>query len=161
MTTEGPTQRRGRRIAMTPAEIDTFLAEERTCRIATAARPGRFPHVTPLWFVWDSSAIWLNSIVASQRWADLAADPRVGILIDGGTGYHELRGVEFGGLAEFVGDIPRAGAEVEELIMPERLWADKYRGGLPMEHDGKHGWIRVRPERVVSWDFRKAGSPAT
>jgi hypothetical protein len=147
-------QRRGRRIAMTGDEIDQFLAEERTCRVATL-RADQFPHVTPLWFVWDASALWLNSLVTSQRWADLRQDPRVGILVDGGSGYDELRGVEFGGVAEFVGEIPRQGDDVEELIAPERLWSQKYRDGQPMVHDGKHGWIRVRPQRVVSWDFRK------
>ena len=28
-------QRRGRRIAMSPAEVDAFLREERTCRVGT------------------------------------------------------------------------------------------------------------------------------
>jgi len=50
--TEPMRQRRGRAIAMTGAEVDEFLATERTCRVATARRDGR-PHVAPLWFVWD------------------------------------------------------------------------------------------------------------
>lgn len=154
MSGERASQRRGKRIAMTSEEIDRFLAEERTCRVATV-RGGHFPHVTPLWFVWDSSSIWLNSLVASQRWTDLRADSRIGVLIDGGSAYDELRGIEFGGHADVVGEVPRSGDEVEELVVPERLWAEKYRAGRPMVHDGKHGWIRVRPARVVSWDFRK------
>jgi Pyridoxamine 5'-phosphate oxidase len=151
---ESTHQRRGKRIAMTSEEVDQFLAEERTCRVATL-RGDHFPHVTPLWFVWDSSAVWLNSLVSSQRWTDLQKDPRVGILIDGGSAYGELRGIEFGGSATFVGEVPRRGDHVEELVVPERLWSEKYRAGHPMVHDGKHGWIRVQPERVVSWDFRK------
>jgi nitroimidazol reductase NimA-like FMN-containing flavoprotein (pyridoxamine 5'-phosphate oxidase superfamily) len=31
-------QRRGRAIAMTAAEVDEFLATERTCRVATVGR---------------------------------------------------------------------------------------------------------------------------
>ena len=61
-------QRRGRAIAMSPEERDAFLAEERTCRVATVGGDGS-PHVAPLWFVWDGAALWLNSIVKSQRWA--------------------------------------------------------------------------------------------
>ena len=45
-------QRRGRAIAMTSEEIDAFLAEQRTCRVATVGKDGS-PHVAPLWFVWD------------------------------------------------------------------------------------------------------------
>src|ERR1700761_121737 len=62
-------QRRGRRIAMDKAELDAFLTEQRTCRVATVNEHG--PHLTPLWYVWDGTAIWLTSIVASQRWTDL------------------------------------------------------------------------------------------
>ena len=55
-------QRRGKAIAMSDDERDAFLVSERTCRVATVGRDGA-PHVTPLWFVWDGSALWLTSIV--------------------------------------------------------------------------------------------------
>ena len=61
-------QRRGRRIMMTPAELDSFLAEQRTCRVATVSADGR-PHVSALWFVWDGSSLWLYSLTRSRRWA--------------------------------------------------------------------------------------------
>ena len=43
-------QRRARRTAMGKAELDAFLTEQRTCRVATASQDG--PHLTPLWYVW-------------------------------------------------------------------------------------------------------------
>jgi nitroimidazol reductase NimA-like FMN-containing flavoprotein (pyridoxamine 5'-phosphate oxidase superfamily) len=49
-------QRRGRKIAMTPQEVDTYLAAERTCRVATVGADGA-PHVTPLWFAWDGASL--------------------------------------------------------------------------------------------------------
>jgi hypothetical protein len=58
-------QRRARKIAMGPAEVDAFLAEQRTCRVATASELG--PYLTPLWYLWDGTALWLTSIVSSQR----------------------------------------------------------------------------------------------
>ena len=149
-------QRRGRRIAMSAEELDVFLLSERTCRVATA-RPGRGPHVTPLWFVWDGESIWLNSLVTSRRWADVAVAPDVSVLVDAGDDYTELRGAELVGRAVVVGEVPRAGAVVAELAQPEELWSSKYRGGKGMAHDGHHGWLRVTPTRVVSWDFRKRG----
>ena len=33
------------------------------------------PHLTALWFIWDGSVLWLNSIVKSQRWTDIVRDP--------------------------------------------------------------------------------------
>lgn len=148
-------QRRGGKIAMAPEEVDAFLAEERTCRVASIGADGA-PHVTPLWFVWDGAALWLTSIVRSQRWTDIVRDGRVAVAIDAGDDFMELRGVELRGRAEPVGEVPRTGEPAPELDQPERLYADKYAGGVVF-HDGRHAWLRVVPDKVVSWDFRKMG----
>jgi nitroimidazol reductase NimA-like FMN-containing flavoprotein (pyridoxamine 5'-phosphate oxidase superfamily) len=42
-------QRRGRKIMMTPGELDDFLSTQRTCRVATVSADGA-PHVSTLWF---------------------------------------------------------------------------------------------------------------
>ncbi|WP_448627587.1 pyridoxamine 5'-phosphate oxidase family protein [Geodermatophilus sp. URMC 64] len=147
-------QRRGRRIAMTPDELDAFLRAEHTCRVATAGADGQ-PHVVPLWFVWDGASLWLHSLVRSRRWADLVRDPRIAVVVDAGTEYWELRGVELTGRAEVVGDVPRGADPAPELAEPERLFARKYTGSDEFVSDGRHGWLRVRPEKIVSWDFRK------
>jgi hypothetical protein len=147
-------QRRGRRIAMTPQEVDAFLAEERTCRVATVGPNG--PHATPLWYAWHGGALWLTSVVRSQRWADLQRDPRVAVVVDAGTSYDELRGVELRGRVEVVGEVPRTGGPVPELEGPEQLMADRYMGGT-FVHDGRHAWLRLVPDKITSWDFRKLG----
>lgn len=148
-------QRRGRRIAMTVQERDAFLAAERTCRVATVGADG--PHATPLWFVWDGSSLWLYSIVRSRRWAELRHDPRIGVTVDAGNDYAELRGVELTGTVEVVGETPRSGAPHDELAPVEKQFAGKYFGIDEMVHDGRHAWLRVRPTKIVSWDFRKLG----
>jgi hypothetical protein len=150
----GRTQRRGRAIAMTAAETDEFLAAERTCRVATAGWDGR-PHVAPLWFVWDGNSLWLSSVVRSQRWTDLMRDPRVAVVVDAGVKYTELRGVELSGAVVPIGDVPRTATQDPLLAEPERLFADKYTGGVAAEPDGRHGWLRLTPDKLVSWDFRK------
>ena len=147
-------QRKGRRIAMTPEELTEFLSSERTCRVATVGKDGA-PHATPLWFGWDGETIWLYSIVKSQRWTDLQRDPRIGVVIDAGTDYFELRGVEFTGTVEVVGEVPRTGEPNDELTGIEPVFARKYMGGDQMFHDGRHAWLRVKPSKIASWDFRK------
>jgi hypothetical protein len=176
-------QRRGRVIAMSAGELTSFLGEQRTCRFATAGPGG--PHVAPVWFVWDGQALWVYSLTRSQRWANLARDPRAAVVVDDGHHYHELRGVEIEGEAAVVGPVPRtAGQDPQcpELAEPERLMAAKYfdpaslaasgggaslaasggsaslaasGGGPEMIHDGRHAWLRVTPRKLVSWDFRK------
>ncbi|MFF0426632.1 pyridoxamine 5'-phosphate oxidase family protein [Streptomyces sp. NPDC004520] len=151
-------QRRGRRIMMTPAELDSFLAEQRTCRVATVSADGR-PHVSALWFAWDGSSLWLYSITRSRRWAELRADPRIAVVVDDGEEYGELRGVELSGTAVFVGEAPRTGEPHPELDAPERLFAAKNFGLDAMPHDGRHAWLRLTPEKITSWDFRKLATP--
>src|SRR5260370_19697958 len=118
-------QRRGRRIAMSAAELDAFLTSERTCRVATVSPSG--PHNTPLWFAWDGTALWLTSIVRSQRWTDLARDPRVAVLVDAGEAYDELRGVELHGEVRVIGEGPRTGEDCPSLGEPPLLMARTYR----------------------------------
>ena len=141
---------------MSPTERDEFLAAERTCRVASIGGDGS-PHVTPLWFAWDGTSLWLTSIVRSQRWSDLQRDKRVSVIVDAGGPFTELRGVELRGSAEVVGEVPRTGAPVPELETPEQLFSDKYAGGR-MHHDGRHAWLKVTPTKIVSWDFRKIGA---
>jgi PPOX class probable F420-dependent enzyme len=149
-------QRRGRVIAMSADELSSFLTEQHTCRFATTGPDG--PHVAPVWFVWDGRALWVYSLTRSQRWANVARDSRVAVVIDDGHHYHELRGVEIEGQAAVVGPVPRTGEQDEaadELADPERLMAAKYFGHPEMTHDGRHAWLRVTPLKMVSWDFRK------
>src|ERR671939_551212 len=116
---------------MSPEERDAFLAEQRTCRVATVGADGA-PHVSALWFVWDGAALWLNSMVVSQRWTNLARDPRVSVLID-------------------AGEVPRTVEPCEPLVVPEAMFGEKYAGGAFVP-DGRHAWLKLVPEKVVSWD---------
>lgn len=146
-------QRRGRVIAMNAEELTSFLGEQHTCRFATTGPDG--PHVAPVWFVWDGQAIWVYSLIRSQRWANVSRDPRVAVVVDDGHHYHELHGVEIEGQATVIGPVPRTGDEDSpELAEPERLMAAKY-FGPEMSYDDRHAWLRITPLKMVSWDFRK------
>lgn len=148
-------QRFGNAIAMTADERDAFLRTSPLCRVATVGRDGH-PHASALWFVWDGTALWLNSLTRSKRWADLARDRRCSAVVDeGGTDFLRLRGVELRGSVQVVGEAPRRGDPVDELRTPEQLFADKYTGGGGFRHDGRHGWLRLTVETAVSWDFSK------
>jgi hypothetical protein len=155
-------QRRGASIAMTDGERDAFLRSQPVCRVATLG-PGGHPHVSALWFVWDGSALWLNSLTRSQRWTDIGRDPRLSVIVDeGGADFLRLRGIEVRGSAQVVGEVPRTGEAADAppaspypLHGPEQLFADKYMGGGRFRYDGRHGWLRVTPAKIVSWDFTK------
>ena len=138
---------------MTPDEVTAFLEAERTVRVATNGTNG--PHATPLWYLWDGSTMWLTSLAPSQRWTDLMADPRIAAVVDAGhDDYTQLRGVELRGSVEVVGEVPRTGEPHPALERVEQAFADRYFGGHVVI-DGRHAWLRLRPEKITSWDFRK------
>lgn len=143
---------------MTDAERDAYLAEQRTCRVATVS-PDGMPHVAALWFVWDGASLWLYSLTRSLRWSQLRRDPKIAVVVDDGFEYGELRGVELSGEVSFVGEVPRTGADCAELEAPERMFASKYFGLDSLPHDERHGWLRLTPRAVRSWDFRKLSGP--
>jgi hypothetical protein len=153
-------QRRGQRIAMSDEECDAFLQQEQMCRLATLGATGH-PHTSALWFVWDGSHVWLNSIVKSQRWTNAVRDPRVSLIMDGGESFGELQGVSVEGIAEAVGEAPRTGEPDETLAPIELLFARKYMGRDEFVYDGGHAWLRVTPSKIVSWDFRKYARPSS
>jgi hypothetical protein len=128
--------------------FDDLLFVERTCRVCTVNRDGS-PHISPIWFVWDGTAIWLNSLVESRRWRNIEHDPRVSVVVDRGDRLGRPRGVELMGEAFAVGEVPRGHTADMELVEPERLFGAKYSDGgfVP---DGRHGWLRVSISTIVS-----------
>ena len=154
-------QKRGRKIAFSNEERDGFLAEQRVCRLGSVNADGS-PHVTPIWYCWDGQAIWFYSIMKSQRWTNVVRDPRVSAVVDAGEAeYFQLRGVEIIGAVEQVGEQPRVGTGNPELEVPEQLFGARYLGGEMTGYDGRHAWLRVRPTKIVSWDFRKLSGTET
>ena len=100
-------QKRSVAISMTAEERDAYLIDERVCRVASVGADGN-PHVTPLWFIWDGTHFWLNSITLNP-----------------------------------------------ELAPIELAFARKYANSESFHVDGRHGWLRVTPTKITSWDFRK------
>nr|MBA2528550.1 pyridoxamine 5'-phosphate oxidase family protein [Euzebyales bacterium] len=99
-------------LRLTPAELDRYLGEQRTLRLATVDDSG-VPHVVPLWFLWQDGAVWLNSLAKSRRHAHLRSGRPVGLVVDDGDAYDQLRGVRMTGRPRVVGpDDPARGAAV-------------------------------------------------
>lgn len=64
-----------------PAEIEALLALDVPARLATLDQEG-FPHVTPLWFLWQDGAFYMTSIIDRPHLRRLAHDRRAGLCVD-------------------------------------------------------------------------------
>lgn len=64
-----------------PRELEALLGLDVVAHLATLDRNG-FPHITPLWFVWDGGAFHMTSINDRPHLKRLAANPQAGVGID-------------------------------------------------------------------------------
>jgi PPOX class probable F420-dependent enzyme len=147
---------------MTDAERSRFLASAQTI-IICSLDPHGYPHPMPMWFgVEDDGAVVMTTFTKSQKIRNVERDPRVSLLVESGTVYSELRGVVIYGKAELVRD------KEQVLDILARVSAKSAGGAGNAPDPGalrnalmatvpKRTGIRIRPERVVSWDHGKLG----
>ncbi|TMA31942.1 MAG: PPOX class F420-dependent oxidoreductase [Deltaproteobacteria bacterium] len=111
-----------------------------------------------MWYVVDpDGTVLMTTFAKSQKALNLRRDPRCSLLVESGRKYKDLKGLLVRGRATLEADTERV------LDLLERVHEKYNRGpaaGLrdAMRHQAsKRVLIRVRPERVSSWDHRKLG----
>ena len=146
-------------IAMTDDEVATFLERSRVVTMSTVGPTGT-PHLTAMWFALLDGEIWFETKAQSQKAINLRRDDRITVMAEAGLTYDTLRGVSIEGRAEIVDDH-------DQLFAVARSVWERYTG--PYTDDmssaiealmAKRVAVRVRPERIRSWDHRKLGLPA-
>jgi len=149
------TNQRGQ-IEMNDDEIATFIEQSRTATMATIGKTG-MPHLVAMWYGVIDGEIWFETKIKSQKAVNLRRDPRIVVSIEDGWTYDKLRGVSIEGTAELTED-------------PDQLWAvgvnvwERYNGPYSEEMKPlvefmlvKRAAVRVKVDRIRSWDHRKLG----
>lgn len=149
-------------IKMTDSELATYLAKAQTIIISSINKDGT-PHPMPMWFgVEPDGSIVMTTFTKSQKIVNIERDPRVSLLVEsGGAVYSNLKGVVLYGKAELIRDTEQVvdiltRVSTKTLDNPD----DKTRDGIRNAVRGtapKRTGIRIRPEKVVSWDHSKLG----
>jgi general stress protein 26 len=152
-------------VAMSKEEIDSFLNEKLISRF-TSIRPDGYPHTTPLWYVWDSEALWFvvgAGVRPRQHIRNLQQNPKMSAIIDRDArptegGSYNAQGVTVRGIAELTTDVGVQDDVSRKILM-------RYFGGVSDENvravleDGKPGnnrvIVKVRPEKLYAWDLLK------
>src|ERR1043166_7947014 len=91
------------RVAMTGADTAALLAGSHKLQLATINRDGT-PHLVTMFYVMLGGRIAFWTYRSSQKARNLARDPRVTCLVEDGTDYFELRGVQVYGCVEVIED---------------------------------------------------------
>ncbi|MEV6273819.1 pyridoxamine 5'-phosphate oxidase family protein [Nocardia sp. NPDC051832] len=63
------------------AEIAGLLADDAVAYLATIDQAG-YPHVTPIWFLWDGNAFRLTSLADRPHVRRIRRNSRVGVVVD-------------------------------------------------------------------------------
>jgi PPOX class probable F420-dependent enzyme len=137
-------------IAMTDAEVLSFLEQERVVTCATLGSDG-WPHLMPLWYVVREGELWAWTYAKSQKVRNLERDARCTLQVEAGDSYLELRGV----MMKCAAAIHR---ELEVVRGVGQELAVRY-GGADAHVDERQATKRVALQfirsEVASFDHRK------
>lgn len=143
---------RRRQIQLTEAEQAEFLAANRKCALATLDGDG-YPHLVAMNYGVHNGAFYMTSYGKAQKVLNVRRNPKVGLMIESGASYGELKGVMVRGVCDII--------EGEDAV--REAWAIISRAGAaPRRRETndsapKRVVLKVTPLRIVSWDHTKLG----
>ena len=86
---------------MTEAELAAYLKDGHTVMLVTNG-PNGFPHAMPMFYGLDDDGVFrFATYESSQKVRNIQRDPNVTLLVETGSSYDELRGVESNALKLF------------------------------------------------------------
>jgi PPOX class probable F420-dependent enzyme len=151
----------GRRdqIKLNDSEQAELLDSERVV-VVSSLGPRGWPHAMPMWYVVRDGEIWVWTYAKSQKVRNLERDRRATLLVETGTEYTELRGVQIEAEAELVRNPDRVAEFGAELTVRYAEGIDSVEGDAAAAlraQAAKRVAIRFEPIRVATWDHRKLG----
>lgn len=143
-------QPRRRQIHLSEAEQAEFLAANRKAALATLDADG-YPHLVAMTCGVKDGAFYMTSYAKAQKVVNIRRNPKVGLMIEAGGAYSELKGVMVRGICEII--------EGEDAV--REAWGI-ISGSAPRRREtndsaAKRVVLKVIPLRIVSWDHTKLG----
>jgi len=141
-------------IGMSAQEIEDFLSDGHTARIATV-KPDNSPHVTPVWYLWENNQLWMAIPKDSVKARNIRQNNNVAVTID--TDKAPIKAVIIEGTAKIEELTKEAERKIDrrmaaKYVKPEYL--DEY-----IEWSNAQGieyiYIRIRPEKMITWNSSK------
>jgi nitroimidazol reductase NimA-like FMN-containing flavoprotein (pyridoxamine 5'-phosphate oxidase superfamily) len=146
-------------IKMTPEEIDEFLHGWHTMSCATMNHDESI-HMIAMWYGFLEGCPALETKAKSQKVKNLRRDPRMTCMVEEGTSYDQLVGVEMVGRGEIIEDPERIFQLGVSVV--ERTSGVKYTEEMRPAVEAminKRVVVKIHVDKYVSWDHRKLGLP--
>lgn len=141
-------------IRMSDAEVEELLSGRHTMNVASFNHDGTI-HLVAMWYaVLDGEPVFWT-FGKSQKIRNLQRDPRITVLVEAGEEYSELIGVEIVGTATVITDHDQI-MEIGEAVYARYFGevTDEVRPFVEITGAKRFG-VRVKVDRVVSWDHKK------
>jgi PPOX class probable F420-dependent enzyme len=134
--------------------VNTFLAEPRIARMATAYKIGQ-PHVVPVWYAWDGSSLWISAYADTRKVKDLQENPLISVAIDEVSQDGKTQAVILEGKAVLL-------HEPAELLKRQFTWIySRYVGADHVLEPTYQDWIndpqntliKLTPNKIYVWSW--------
>jgi PPOX class probable F420-dependent enzyme len=145
-----PVNRR-RQIRLTEEELAGFLRDNGKAALATID-PDGFPHVVAMGYFFEDGRFYMTSYAKAQKVLNIRRNPKVGLMIETGEAYAELRGVMVRGTCEVIDD-----TETVRAAMQRRRGSGARAPSSGVDSAPKRVLLKVTPTKIVSWDHAKLG----
>ena len=142
---------RRHQIRLTAEEQSTFLRDNPKCALATIDQDG-FPHVVAMGFYVEDGAFYMTSYAKAQKVLNIRRNPNVGLMVETGGSYAELRGVMVRGACEIIEDV-----DTVRQVMSHRSGSPQSGRRDSLDSAPKRVVLKVTPHKIASWDHAKLG----
>ena len=139
-------------IRLTLDEQAAFLRQNRKCALATVDQHG-FPHVVAMNFREKDGAYYMTSYGKAQKVLNIRRNPKVGIMVESGGAYAELKGVMVRGDCQIIEE-PEEVAETLRLLGEGRTTE---RPAGASRSAPKRVVLKITPQKTFPWDHSKLG----
>ena len=140
---------RRRQIRFTPEEQAAFLRDNGKCALATIDQDG-FPHVVAMGFYVENGVFYMTSYAKAQKVLNIRRNPKVGLMVETGGSYAQLRGVMVRGTCEIIEDVET----VRGVMNHRRSNPQSGRQGA-FDSAPKRVVLKITPHKIMSWDHSK------
>ncbi len=138
---------------LTEEEAHDFLDSRPGWLILTTVGTDGYPHSIPIGYFRLGDEIYVGGRTGTQRLKNVERNSRVSALIESGQTMQDIKGLMVQGDADVV-------TEAEQVLRLMREGA-KRRGApddqLPTEARPGVAYIRIRPQKYISWDYSRDG----
>ena len=138
---------------LTQQEIEQFLRSPNIAIMATV-RPDGQPHAVPTWYDYQNGEIVLHMGLRSRRYRNLRRNDRVTLCMDTRTPPYKAVVIQGRAVIE-VGTDDDCSRRMALAYLGKEVgtrYADAIRGSRMVI-------ARVKPERVISWDYGRGDNP--